>query len=132
MERKWVITGLILIIIAIALGAFGAHGLKTITKDETILASFDTATKYQFFQGLGFLVIPSINARFQIQSKTIFLFMLLGTVLFSGSIYGLTVAKINGLESLKKAFGPITPLGGLLMILAWFLLLIRIIRHPQS
>lgn len=132
MERKWVITGLILIIIAIILGAFGAHGLKSITEDETILQSFDTATKYQFFQGLGFLVIPFINVRFQVQSKTVFLSMLLGTILFSGSIYGLTMAKINGLESLKKAFGPITPIGGLLMILAWFLLLIRVIRHPQS
>lgn len=132
MERKWVITGLILIIIAIILGAFGAHGLKSITNDETILQSFDTATKYQFFQGLGFLVIPFINVRFQIQSKTIFLLMLLGTIFFSGSIYGLTVAKLNGLESLKKAFGPVTPIGGLLMILAWFLLLIRVIRHPQS
>ncbi|MNU73717.1 hypothetical protein D3C71_632030 [compost metagenome] len=132
MERKWVITGLILIIIAIILGAFGAHGLKTITKDEVILDSFDTATKYQFFQGLGFLVIPFINVRFQVHSKTVFSFMLLGTILFSGSIYGLTVAKINELESLKKVIGPITPIGGLLMILAWFLLLIRVIRHPQS
>lgn len=132
MERKWVITGLILIIIAIILGAFGAHGLKSLTKDETILQSFDTATKYQFFQGLGFLVIPFINVRFQVQSKTIFLLMLLGTIFFSGSIYGLTAAKLNGMESLKKAFGPVTPIGGLLMILAWFLLLIRVIRHPQS
>ncbi|MDR0801245.1 DUF423 domain-containing protein [Fluviicola sp.] len=142
MERKWVITGLILIILAIILGAFGAHGLKTLLqyhevfgafdaaeKRRDILASFDTATKYQFFQGLGFLVIPFMNTRFQVQSKTIFLLMVLGTIFFSGSIYGLTVSKIHGLESLKRILGPVTPIGGVLMILAWFFLLIRVIRY---
>ncbi|WP_343747838.1 DUF423 domain-containing protein [Fluviicola sp.] len=145
MERKWIITGLILIILAIVFGAFGAHGLKTLlnhhvvfgSSDMTeqrqdILASFDTATKYQFFQGLGFLIIPSINTRFKIQSKTIFLLMILGTIFFSGSIYGLTACKIHGFESLKKAFGPVTPIGGTLMIIAWILVLIRVIRYRPS
>lgn len=145
MDRKWVITGLILIILAIILGAFGAHGLKTLLqhhamfgtanaaeKRQEVLASFDTATKYQFFQGLGFLVIPFINTRFQIQSKTIFMLMLLGTIFFSGSIYGLTACKIHGFESLKMVFGPITPIGGLLMIISWIFVLIRVIRYRPS
>ncbi|MNJ86108.1 hypothetical protein D3C87_35950 [compost metagenome] len=128
MEKKWVITGLILIIIAIILGAFGAHGLNKVTDDESILAAFDTATKYQFFQALGFLVVPFILSKFAIQGKAVFVLLLIGTIFFSGSIYGLTFSKVQNLESLTKVFGPVTPIGGLLMILGWTWLLIQVIR----
>lgn len=128
MEKKWIVSGLVIIILAIILGAFGAHGLKNVTSDEDILASFDTATKYQFFQGLGFLIIPFIATRFSISAKAIFWLMIFGTLFFSGSIYGLTYSKIHTGGSLSKVFGPITPIGGLLMILGWTLLLIQVIR----
>lgn len=128
MERKWIITGLVCVILAIILGAFGAHGLKSITQDESILASFDTATKYQFFQGLGFLIVPFILMRFELKVKGIFFFFLLGTCLFSGSIYALTVAKLEGVDMLKKIAGPLTPIGGMCMILGWFLVLIRTLK----
>lgn len=128
MEKKWVITGLILIIIAIIFGAFGAHGLKKITSDEAILTAFDTATKYQFFQGLGFLVVPFITARFSINGKAVFFLLLLGTIFFSGSIYGLTYSKVHAGGALSKVFGPVTPIGGLLMIIGWTVLLIQVIR----
>lgn len=128
MERKWVIMGLVLVIIAIILGAFGAHGLKEHTSDENILAAFDTATKYQFFQGLGFLIVPFIVARFSFNGKTVFYLLLLGTIFFSGSIYGLTYSKIHMGGSLSKAFGPVTPIGGLLMIIGWIVLLVQVIR----
>lgn len=132
MEKKWVITGLILIITAIILGAFGAHGLKRVTDDESILVAFDTATKYQFFQGLGFLTVPFMLSRFAIGGKAVFILLLVGTIFFSGSIYGLTVSKVQGLGSLTKVFGPVTPLGGLLMILGWTVLLIQVIRSRNS
>lgn len=128
MEKKWVITGLILIITAIILGAFGAHGLKDVTDDESILAAFDTATKYQFFQGLGFLVVPFILSRFVIRGKAVFILLLIGTIFFSGSIYGLTYSKVHMGGSISKVFGPVTPIGGLLMILGWTWLLIQVIR----
>ena len=128
MERKWVITGLILIIIAIILGAFGAHGLKKLTSDNAILAAFDTATKYQFFQGLGFLIVPFIVTRFSFNGKAAFYLLLLGTIFFSGSIYGLTYSKIHMGGSMSKAFGPVTPIGGLLMIIGWIVLLVQVIR----
>lgn len=128
MERKWIITGLILVIIAIILGAFGAHGLKSLTSDNDILAAFDTATKYQFFQGLGFLVVPFIVTRFSFNGKAVFYLLLLGTIFFSGSIYGLTYSKIHMGGSLSKAFGPVTPIGGLLMIIGWIVLLVQVIR----
>lgn len=128
MEKKWVITGLILVIIAIILGAFGAHGLKDLTSDTDILAAFDTATKYQFFLGLGFLIIPFITVRFVIPGKAVFYLLLLGTIFFSGSIYGLTYSKVHAGGSLSKVFGPVTPIGGLLMIVGWTVLLIQVIR----
>ncbi|TSJ48219.1 DUF423 domain-containing protein [Fluviicola chungangensis] len=128
MEKKWVITGLILIIIAIIFGAFGAHGLKKITSDEAILTAFDTATKYQFFQGLGFLAVPFITTRFSINGKAVFYLLLLGTIFFSGSIYGLTYSKVHAGGVLSKAFGPVTPIGGLLLIIGWTVLLIQVIR----
>jgi uncharacterized membrane protein YgdD (TMEM256/DUF423 family) len=131
MEKKWVITGLILVIIAIILGAFGAHGLKRLTSDTDILSAFDTATKYQFFQGLGFLVIPFITMRFVISGKAVFYLLLLGTIFFSGSIYGLTYSKIHAGGSLSKMFGPVTPIGGLLMIIGWTVLLIQVIRSKK-
>lgn len=131
MEKKWVITGLILVIIAIILGAFGAHGLKGLTSDKDILTAFDTATKYQFFQGLGFLVIPFITTRFAIPGKAVFFLLLIGTIFFSGSIYGLTYSKIHAGGSLSKIFGPVTPIGGLLMILGWTVLLIQVIRSKK-
>ncbi|WP_343632217.1 DUF423 domain-containing protein [Fluviicola sp.] len=132
MEKKWVITGLILVIIAIILGAFGAHGLKDLTSDNDILAAFDTATKYQFFQGLGFLIIPFITTRFAISGKAVFYLLLLGTIFFSGSIYGLTYSKVHAGGSLSKVFGPVTPIGGLLMIVGWTVLLIQVIRSRNS
>ncbi len=141
MEKKWVITGLILIIIAIIFGAFGAHGLKTLLepkdvpltfelakKNQDILTAFETGTRYQFFQGLGFLIIPFITTRFSISGKAVFYLMLLGIIFFSGSIYGLTYSKVHMGGSLSKAFGPVTPIGGLLLILGWFWLLIQVIR----
>jgi uncharacterized membrane protein YgdD (TMEM256/DUF423 family) len=141
MEKKWVITGLLLIIIAIIFGAFGAHGLKTLLepkdipltfdlakKNQDILTAFETGTRYQFFQGLGFLIIPFILTRFAIKGKTIFYLMLVGTIFFSGSIYGLTYSKVHMGGSISKVFGPITPIGGLLMILGWAWLLVQVIR----
>lgn len=128
MERKWVLSGLILIILAIILGAFGAHGLKSITHDQKILMAFDTATKYQFFQGLGFLIVPFILSRYNLSHRGIFLFFLLGTVLFSGSIYLITVGNVNQVLVLKKIMGPLTPVGGLIMILGWTLLLFRSLK----
>jgi uncharacterized membrane protein YgdD (TMEM256/DUF423 family) len=131
MEKRWIVTGLVLIILAIILGAFGAHGLKKVTSDEAILGAFDTATKYQFFQGLGFLIIPFILNRFSTSGKAIFWLMILGTLFFSGSIYGLTFSKVHGHESLSSIVGPMTPIGGLLMILGWTFLVIQVIRSSN-
>ncbi len=145
MEKKWIVTGLILVITAIILGAFGAHGLKTMLepkdlpltfelakKNQDILTSFETGTRYQFFLGIGFLVIPFIQSRFALSGKATYWLLLVGTIFFSGSIYGLTYSKVHAGGSLSKVFGPITPIGGLLMILGWTVLLFQVIRSKKQ
>lgn len=141
MEKKWVVTGLILIITTIILGAFGAHGLRTVVENSTsisevdgrkIVESFETGTKYQFFIGLGFLLIPIWIKNYALKDKAVFWLLLIGVLFFSGSIYGLTFAKLNGIDSLRRVFGPITPIGGLLMILSWTILLIQVLRSKKA
>ena len=88
--------------LAVALGAFGAHGLQKITSDETILHSYQTGVQWV------------ANC------------FITGIILFSGSLYLLTVLKIQGAET--KWVGPITPVGGLFFIAGWLLLLVAVTR----
>lgn len=109
----------ILGIIAVIGGAFGAHALKEILTLER-LASFNTGVHYQLIHAIVLLAIALFlkhhdNKYLQWSSKFIFL----GIILFSGSIYVLTLKNLTHIEWLKYV-GPITPIGGLLMILGWF------------
>jgi len=142
MERKWIITGLVLLITGIILGAFGAHALKDLLMDPDRfiapdqityvlpaekLNSFETGVRYQLIHALGFMIVPFIANYFGVNSKWSFRLLLTGVIFFSFSIYMLTLKDILGMPGLKF-FGPVTPLGGLLMILGWTILLISIIR----
>jgi len=99
-------------LIAIAMGAFAAHGLKKMLTPEN-LAVIHTAADYQFYHALGIIVIMALHYNkpesFHITSVW---FMLAGIVLFSGSLY------ILGLTGMKW-LGMITPLGGLAFLIAW-------------
>lgn len=116
-----IITGAAFGLIAIVLGAFGAHALKKILSAEK-LASFEVGVRYQMYSAL-FLLIVGFNGNLTLGLTNNWSFYLVstGTILFSGSIYLLSLS-----EYLKKNFkflGPVTPLGGLLMILGWGCLL---------
>jgi uncharacterized membrane protein YgdD (TMEM256/DUF423 family) len=128
MERKWIITGLVLLITGIILGAFGAHALKNIIHDQERLASFETGVRYQLIHGVAFLSLPFIAKHFQLDTKWVYRLLLLGVVFFSVSIYGLTMRDVWSLGGLAKVFGPITPVGGLLLIIGWGILLLQVIR----
>lgn len=127
MEKKWWLTGVILIFLSIILGAFGAHALKEVLNDEQ-LASFETGVRYQIYHGLAFLVLPFVFSRIGQTGKGVYALLLCGVILFSGSIYGLTWCNIEHLNGLKKGFGPITPLGGLLMIVGWAWCFFQLLR----
>lgn len=120
MDKKIIIIGLLLGILAIILGAFGAHGLKKVLTSEQLI-SFETAVRYQMYHALFLLFLANFN-NIAVKDKIIVFYLaLLGVVFFSGSIYLLTTASITGLKT--KFLGPVTPVGGLLLIVSWAYLL---------
>ena len=101
---------------AIVLGAFGAHALKKRFTAEQ-LSSFETGVKYQMYHALLLLML-SFNLSFNTTLETVVIsFFILGTLLFSFSIYGLCLSGAAGKK--WKWLGPVTPLGGLLLAGGW-------------
>ena len=121
------ITGTLLAGLAVALGAFGAHGLKKIVSPETV-ATYQTGVQYQMYHALALIIVGLIAEK--MGSSFIhyagFLF-LAGIVLFSGSLY-LIVSLYAMNKSIPTGIGIITPFGGLFFIAGWVLLLIGIIK----
>ncbi|CAD7809959.1 hypothetical protein CHRY9390_02098 [Chryseobacterium aquaeductus] len=106
--------------LSVILGAFGAHALKKILSVER-LESFETGVRYQMYAAF-FLLIVGYILKFDTSSqKWISILMIVGTILFSFSIYGLSLQDYLGAN--LKFLGPITPLGGLFMILSWGMLI---------
>ena len=119
MNKKLVTTAAILGIIAIVLGAFGAHALKKVLSIEE-LATFETGVRYQMYHALFLLCVGSVLSISEKAKKTIHSLVIAGVVLFSGSIYLLAT---NNLTSFNfKGIGFVTPIGGALLIAAWAVL----------
>lgn len=124
MNKRIVLTGILLILITIILGAFGAHGLKQYISTEKI-ASFEVGVRYQMYIGLALLIVGLSADKFK-SLKTFFLLEVIGISLFSGSIYLLSIQEILGTD--LSFLGPITPLGGLSIIIGWFLLFLQLVK----
>lgn len=108
--------------LGIAVGAFGAHGLKSIL-DEHMLKIYNTGVQYQFYNTLG-LFFATIIYSLKPQSKKIFIslwLIVIGMLIFSVSLYLLTILNM-------PILGAITPIGGTLLIIAWFTLTYGIIK----
>ena len=123
MDKKALVFSAFYGAMAVVLGALGAHALKSVlTSDQ--LASFETAVKYQMYHSLGLLILSFAGSRLP---QKYFVFtrnaFISGVILFSGSLYILSLHGIIGIENYKW-IGPITPIGGLLFILGWISLLI--------
>jgi uncharacterized membrane protein YgdD (TMEM256/DUF423 family) len=127
LQKTILLTGMITICIGIILGAFGAHGLKGKISAEKII-SFETGVKYQIYHGLAFLLLSLLLPSFDFSLKYAFYFMLIGVILFSGSIYLLAIQDILKL-SIGKILGPITPFGGLFLIISWVLLIVNLYKQ---
>jgi len=120
MKTITLIFGAVYGMLSVILGAFGAHALKKILSVER-LESFETGVRYQMYAAF-FLLIAGYILKFETKTENwISWFMIFGTMLFSFSIYGLSMQDYFGMN--LKFLGPITPLGGLLMILSWTLLI---------
>ena len=117
---NWLVIGSISGAISVAAGAFGAHALKSKLSPE-MLNAFDVGVKYQMFHALALLAVGLIVAKIPAANTAGWLF-LIGTVLFSGSLYALSLSGI-------KFFGPITPIGGLCLIAGWITLAWRCVGN---
>tara|TARA_B110000091_G_scaffold81306_1_gene89552 strand:- start:6520 stop:6903 length:384 start_codon:yes stop_codon:yes gene_type:complete len=104
----------------IIFGAFGAHILKKKLTTEQLL-SFETGVKYQMYHAIVLLVLGFQLELDSTLKNCIFLLLIIGTVLFSFSIYGLVLS--NARNKKIRFLGPMTPLGGLLLVLGWGLLM---------
>jgi len=125
MDKKILSTAGFLGMTAILLGAFGAHALKEVLDTEA-LATFETGVKYQMYHALLLLFLGS-NTSISFQLKTwVYRLVLIGVVLFSGSIYLLATKSLSGMEA--KFVGPLTPVGGSLLIGAWGILMVHFLK----
>ncbi len=125
MNKKIVLTAAILLMFAIILGAFGAHGLKDKVSPERI-ATFEVGVRYQFYIGLVMLILGFNEEKLGFSLKPTFILLLIGVVFFSVSIYFLAIQEILGAS--LKFLGPITPLGGLLMIIGLIFFIVKLMR----
>ena len=113
-------------LLAVVFGAFGAHVLKNSLTGE-LLKNFETGVKYQMYHALLLLVL-GFNMNFDTPlEKYLAYCLVIGTFLFSFSIYGLTLSALKGKK--WKFLGPVTPVGGLLLVLGWAMLLYSFIRN---
>jgi len=125
MNRLLFITATILGLLSVALGAFAAHGLKDLISIEA-QQTFDTGVRYQMYHALLLLCIGS-TALISEKIKKIALYLVLfGVLLFSGSIYGLATNSLTNFDF--KTIGFVTPIGGLLLISSWGLLLLHFFK----
>jgi uncharacterized membrane protein YgdD (TMEM256/DUF423 family) len=111
-NRRWVAIGAVSAAIAVAAGAFGAHALKARLAPEA-LAVWDTAARYQIVHALALLAVAQAAEawRSRLAHAAGWAFVL-GTLLFSGSLYALALSGVRGL-------GAITPLGGVAFLVGW-------------
>ncbi|WP_309614791.1 DUF423 domain-containing protein [Flavobacterium sp.] len=128
MERKITSVAALMGMIAIILGAFGAHALKKQLSVEQLTA-FETGVKYQMYHAL-FLLFLGLNTLLDEKAKKmVFQLVIFGVIFFSGSIYLLTTKAITGVDF--KFIGIVTPIGGALLILAWGILFWNICKAKR-
>ncbi|WP_310559454.1 DUF423 domain-containing protein [Flavobacterium sp.] len=125
MDKKIISTGAIFGMLAIILGAFGAHALKKVLSIEE-LSTFETGVKYQMYHALFLLFIGLATALSQKAKKVIYYLVVFGVLFFSGSIYLLATNNLTSFDF--KVIGFVTPIGGLLLILAWGVLLVNYLK----
>jgi uncharacterized membrane protein YgdD (TMEM256/DUF423 family) len=115
MERTFVGLGAALALVAVALGAFGAHGLRP-TLSAADMATFETAARYQMYHALGLLAVAWVYARWPgtLVAVAGWLFVA-GIIVFSGSLYTLVLTG-------QRWLGAVTPLGGLFFLVGWALI----------
>ena len=128
MQKKIFLSASILGLFAVILGAFAAHGLRD-NLSATSLESFQTGVRYQMYHAFFLFVVGLMPQCTPSQKNRLFWLTITGVGLFSGSIYFLAT---NALTSTNFDFlGPVTPIGGLLLIMAWGLLAFYLLKRKK-
>jgi uncharacterized membrane protein YgdD (TMEM256/DUF423 family) len=126
MQKFFLLAGSLLMALSVAIGAFGAHGLKDILAKTQRAETFETAVKYQFYHSLGMLFLGLLLIHFQHRLLNYAGYSFIaGILIFSGSLYVLSLTGIRWL-------GAITPLGGLGFIAGWVLIFIALLQYPGN
>lgn len=129
MDKKIISTAAFLGMIVIILGAFGSHGLKKILPLEQII-TFQTGIRYQMYHVFYLLFIGTTTIINQKLKNIIYNTTLTGIILFSGSIYLLSTNSLTSIDF--RVIGFITPIGGLFLIISWFLLFFDLIKPVKK
>lgn len=124
MNKTILATGLVFGLLAVIIGAFGAHGLKKVLSPEE-LNTFETGVKYQMYHALFLIFLSMLTVVNGDAKKWVFYLITVGVVLFSFSIYLLATNSLTAIDFKKIGF--LTPIGGTLLIFGWGLLLFRIL-----
>ncbi len=120
---NWIAIGALNMAIAVALGAFGAHGLKSLVSEQQ-LEWWHTATLYLFVHALGLLIV-GLLIRLRYATQTTAWLLQIGILIFAGSLYAMTLGA-------PRWFGAITPIGGVLMIAGWLWLSVSAYELPTT
>jgi uncharacterized membrane protein YgdD (TMEM256/DUF423 family) len=112
-------------LLAVLLGAFGAHGLEKLVDSENI-NSFATGVRYQMYHAIVCIILGNMSVLQEVTRKRIFYFFMGGITLFSGSIYLLVIDEVLGIS--LSSIGFITPLGGFLLIFGWIFFIISLVK----
>ncbi len=123
MQRTFLLLGSVFGFFGVALGAFGAHGLKKILTPEMLLI-FETGVRYQVYHTFAILIVALLVEKYPTLKYSGRLFGA-GIILFSGSLYILAVTGIT-------MFGAVTPLGGICFLAGWIVLGVTVLKKQQE
>lgn len=129
MSRRFYIAGLIFGLIGIVLGAFATHGLKPLITAGA-MDSFETGVKFQMYHSLLLLILGNLNEKHQKVLSWVFYLIIIGILLFSGSIYFLATNDLTFFDF--RVIALITPIGGSLLIFCWIILAIHFIKLKKG
>ncbi|MFJ8263145.1 DUF423 domain-containing protein [Rummeliibacillus sp. NPDC094406] len=119
-----IIAGAVYAFLSVAIGAFGAHGLKNVLTEQYAKV-WETGVQYQMFHAIGLIVIGILMSKSLIGPSSLLsragILMFIGVILFSGSLYVLAITQI-------KVLGAITPIGGVLFLVAWLLVILAALK----
>lgn len=124
---NWTAIGAALLALAVACGAFGAHGLRS-RLDAYSMSVYERAVFYHFIHSLGILLVALLartNAVSPAGEQRVAWLLLIGIVVFSGSLYALAISG-------SRMLGAITPIGGLAFILGWLVLIYEAVRAQRG